>query len=129
MKFAGKPVGFWEKGNISNMITFAILIVGLVLRALYDRNTSNKLGAEVGKYFLAFGLFGFAGGVTNWLAVKMLFEDMPAKGSRQSPNRRPAHSNILYGGQVEGHGLNFDHRSILRRPTNYSSAIRMRCGF
>ncbi|KAJ3442553.1 hypothetical protein M0812_12290 [Anaeramoeba flamelloides] len=27
-----------------------------------------------GEYFLAFGLFGFAGGITNWLAVKMLFD-------------------------------------------------------
>ena len=31
---------------------------------------------ETSKYnfVLAFGLFGFAGGFTNWLAIKMLFE-------------------------------------------------------
>ena len=26
---------------------------------------------------LAFGLFGFAGGVTNWLAITMLFDEVP----------------------------------------------------
>ena len=30
-----------------------------------------------GRYILAFGLFGFAGGITNWLAVKMLFDEIP----------------------------------------------------
>ena len=29
------------------------------------------------RYILSFGLFGFAGGVTNWLAVKMLFDKIP----------------------------------------------------
>jgi hypothetical protein len=29
------------------------------------------------RYILAFGLFGFAGGVTNWLAITMLFEEVP----------------------------------------------------
>jgi uncharacterized membrane protein YheB (UPF0754 family) len=29
------------------------------------------------RYVLAFGLFGFAGGITNWLAVKMLFDKIP----------------------------------------------------
>lgn len=29
------------------------------------------------KYLLSFGLFGFAGGFTNWLAVKMLFDRIP----------------------------------------------------
>ena len=36
----------------------------------------------------AFGLFGFAGGITNWLAVKMLFDEVPGLiGSGVIPKR------------------------------------------
>ncbi|KAJ6252147.1 hypothetical protein M0813_14529 [Anaeramoeba flamelloides] len=71
-----KPKKTWTqkhltKGTISNSITFCIMIVGLILKVT---NTENKGQQTTGEYFLAFGLFGFAGGVTNWLAVKMLFD-------------------------------------------------------
>lgn len=58
----------WEKGNVSNLISFALLVVGLSGR-----------GAGVGgsEWVLAVGLFGFAGGATNWLAVTMLFDRVP----------------------------------------------------
>ncbi|KAJ3434498.1 hypothetical protein M0812_01612 [Anaeramoeba flamelloides] len=59
------------KGTISNSITFFFLILGLIL---IKTNTKNKNQQTFGQYLLAFGLFGFAGGVTNWLAVKMLFD-------------------------------------------------------
>ncbi|KAJ6254318.1 hypothetical protein M0813_12501 [Anaeramoeba flamelloides] len=59
------------KGTISNSITFFFLILGLIL---IKTNTKNENQQTFGQYLLAFGLFGFAGGVTNWLAVKMLFD-------------------------------------------------------
>lgn len=40
------------------------------------------------KYILSGGLFSFAGGMTNWLAVKMLFDRIPGLiGSGVIPNR------------------------------------------
>ncbi len=70
---------FWEKGNISNLISFALLIIGLVGRG------QSAPGSE---WLLAAGLFGFAGGLTNWLAVKMLFDRVPLLyGSGVIPNR------------------------------------------
>jgi hypothetical protein len=59
-----------NKGDISNIITFIIMIVGIALKV----TSSYSLAIE---YVLAFGLFGFAGGLTNWLAVKMLFDRVP----------------------------------------------------
>lgn len=57
-----------EKGHVSNLIALALLAVGLWGR-----------GAGVGgsEWVLAVGLFGLAGGATNWLAVKMLFDRVP----------------------------------------------------
>jgi hypothetical protein len=56
-----------NKGDLSNIFTFTLMIVAIVLKT----QLSYSLGID---YFLAFGLFGFAGGITNWLAVKMLFD-------------------------------------------------------
>ena len=64
------------------------MIVGLVLVAIWPNstlltliifqyNTSNFSVALPYQYILAFGLFGFAGGITNWLAIKMLFDKIP----------------------------------------------------
>lgn len=58
----------WEKGNVSNLISLALLLAGLWGRA------EGVAGSE---WVLAVGLFGFAGGATNWLAVKMLFDRVP----------------------------------------------------
>ncbi len=58
----------WEKGNVSNLISFALLVAGLWGRV------EDVAGSE---WVLAVGLFGFAGGATNWLAVKMLFDRVP----------------------------------------------------
>lgn len=60
--------GYWEKGNVSNLISFGVLVVGFVGR---------MKGIAGSEWVLAVGLFGFAGGVTNWLAVKMLFDKVP----------------------------------------------------
>jgi len=69
--FGEKIRRFFNKGNNSNLFTFLIMITGILLRAF--------LGHEnvFAKYILAFGIFGFAGGITNWLAIKMLFDKIP----------------------------------------------------
>lgn len=46
------------------------MIIGIVMQSVSGNTTAAK-------YILGFGLFGFAGGVTNWLAVKMLFDRIP----------------------------------------------------
>lgn len=58
----------WEKGNVSNLISLTLLVAGLWGRV------AGVAGSE---WVLAVGLFGFAGGATNWLAVKMLFDRVP----------------------------------------------------
>mmetsp|Transcript_14362 Transcript_14362/g.45286 ORF Transcript_14362/g.45286 Transcript_14362/m.45286 type:complete len:309 (+) Transcript_14362:73-999(+) len=71
-----------NKGDASNMVTFFVLCSGLVMRAFLGRE--NAAAAAV----LAFGLFGFAGGVTNALAVTMLFDRIPLLvGSGVIPRR------------------------------------------
>ena len=64
--------GCWvpNKGDASNIFTLVVMVLGLVF-------SLTGADREVTKYTLAFGLFGFAGGVTNWLAVKMLFDRIP----------------------------------------------------
>lgn len=42
-----------------------------------DSNEQPGTAQSAAKFLLALGLFGFAGGVTNWLAVKMLFDRVP----------------------------------------------------
>ena len=61
-------MGRWDKGRVSNSLSFLLLVGGLWLTAR---------GHAAAPWVLAAGLFGFAGGVTNWLAVKMLFDRVP----------------------------------------------------
>eukprot|EP00039_Didymoeca_costata_P033649 m.43415 g.43415 ORF g.43415 m.43415 type:complete len:331 (+) comp9975_c0_seq2:3350-4342(+) len=64
---------FWElqdKGSISNFATFLIMIVGVIGSLIVKNNV-------VWETIKAAGLFGFSGGITNWLAVKMLFDSVP----------------------------------------------------
>ena len=71
-----------QKGNLSNLITFLIFIFGILLYTLVDSNHTFI------KFILSAGIFGFSGGITNWLAVKMLFERVPLLyGSGVIPNR------------------------------------------
>eukprot|EP00040_Diaphanoeca_grandis_P026870 m.151472 g.151472 ORF g.151472 m.151472 type:complete len:299 (+) comp30760_c3_seq1:173-1069(+) len=60
----------FEKGNVALLLMFTVMVVGIVL--VY---TEKPLAWE--KYILSFGLFGFAGGLTNWIAVTMLFVRVP----------------------------------------------------
>eukprot|EP00116_Pleurobrachia_bachei_P009079 sb/3469341/ len=51
------------------------MVIGTCLITFY--NTGNETVLKALKLVRAFGLFGFAGGVTNWLAIRMLFEKIP----------------------------------------------------
>jgi len=75
---------WWErylnKGDISNLLTLTTMLLGALLMILSP--------GEFADYVFAFGLFGFAGGITNWLAVKMLFDEVPGLiGSGVIPKR------------------------------------------
>ena len=73
--------GWINKANVSNTFTFLVMISSLIVKAHHDNSTAAD-------YALAYGLFGFAGGVTNWLAVKMLFDKIPfLYGSGVVPRR------------------------------------------
>ncbi|KAI8484161.1 uncharacterized protein LOC144912127 isoform X2 [Branchiostoma floridae x Branchiostoma belcheri] len=73
-----------DKGNISLIITFVVTTIALTLFLLVQ----DVSGRQVVSYFLSGGLFGFAGGFTNWLAVVMLFTRIPGVyGSGVIPNR------------------------------------------
>jgi len=63
---------YMNKGTLSNCATFSIMLVGMALKAAAGDGQSLAQGAA--KWTLAAGLFGFAGGITNWLAIKMLFD-------------------------------------------------------
>jgi len=84
-----------EKGFLSNCFTFIILVVGrLLLIAFPDSILVYTI--------YQFGLFGFAGGITNWLAIKMLFDRVPGLyGSGVIPNRfveiRETVKNVIMG--------------------------------
>jgi hypothetical protein len=79
MKHTGGPRrSLFEKGRISNWISGAVLVGGLAASSRYPWSD----------WLVAAGLFGFAGGVTNWLAVKMLFDRIPfLYGSGVIPGR------------------------------------------
>eukprot|EP01130_Rhizamoeba_saxonica_P016787 TRINITY_DN7832_c0_g1_i1.p1 TRINITY_DN7832_c0_g1~~TRINITY_DN7832_c0_g1_i1.p1 ORF type:complete len:306 (-),score=63.08 TRINITY_DN7832_c0_g1_i1:36-953(-) len=63
-----------NKGFISNVFTFLVLLLGAGLVMIDTENEALKLFFQ---FVLAFGMYGFAGGLTNWLAIKMLFDRIP----------------------------------------------------
>ena len=62
--------GSLSMGDVSNVAAFFCMLLGIVLYNIAPEVT-------VLKYLLSFGLFSFAGGITNWLAIKMLFDRIP----------------------------------------------------
>ena len=76
-----KGGGLLEKGRLSNFLSFTVLAVGLALSMI---EVADGTTPDVPHWLLALtpwllvaGVFGFAGGTTNWLAVKMLFDRVP----------------------------------------------------
>ena len=76
-----------DKGTVSNLISLAVLLAGLTLSLMAPAADSSPGAVSVavlpgwmlgaGPWLLAVGVFGFAGGTTNWLAVRMLFDKVP----------------------------------------------------
>lgn len=74
------PSSLLHRGTFVTTVMFAIMVVGWILVRVLD-----MVEAE---WILVFGLFGFASGVTNLLAIEMLFEKVPwIAGSGVIPNR------------------------------------------
>lgn len=78
-----------NKGSISNLATFSLMLLGMMLSAATRADPEacpplpETFGQAVARWVLAAGLFGFAGGITNWLAIKMLFDrvcNLPGSG-------------------------------------------------
>lgn len=74
---------YYTKGFLSNTATFCVMLAGAVMRAFADDESLPMAEAtrgaleDMSRWVLSFGVFGFAGGITNWLAVKMLFDRVP----------------------------------------------------
>ena len=78
------------RGLISNLLSLMTMALGLLWTLARDNPDSAmpSHALTVGPWLLAAGVFGFAGGITNWLAVKMLFDRVPLLyGSGVIPNR------------------------------------------
>lgn len=85
---------YLNKGSISNMCTFLVMLLGIALKAASQAPAAADGAActsgaprtpmqEAARWILAAGLFGFAGGITNWIAIKMLFDrvcNLPGSG-------------------------------------------------
>ncbi|XP_062502613.1 uncharacterized protein LOC134179696 [Corticium candelabrum] len=89
-RWRGRVSCLFEKGNLSVLVSFAVGITGILVRLLglsscnEKDEVTNTTSADCNeallvsaRYFIASGLFGFAGGITNWVALKMLFHRIP----------------------------------------------------
>lgn len=86
---------YMEKGNLSNCATFFMMVIGRLLLLAAPSSIALQM-------LYQFGLFGFAGGITNWLAIKMLFDKVPGLyGSGVIPKRfkeiRETVKNVIMG--------------------------------
>merc|ERR1719419_764589 len=72
VKKATRREKWCNKSFLSNCTSFTILLTGVILT--YTIGEESSSGNKVARYILSFGLFAFSGGITNWLAVKMLFD-------------------------------------------------------
>ncbi|XP_068691494.1 uncharacterized protein [Montipora foliosa] len=65
-------------GSVSIFIAFLLLVVGAVLVAVYKSKKNVHKNIIIASELLrAAGLFGFTGGVTNWLGIKLIFKKIP----------------------------------------------------
>ncbi|RDD46990.1 hypothetical protein TrispH2_001513 [Trichoplax sp. H2] len=59
-----------------NFITLVIMILGIILVEIF-KHIHPKVYYQIFRIIRAIGVFGLSGGITNWLAVKMLFDKIP----------------------------------------------------
>lgn len=72
---------YTDIGTLSNLFTFVLFLIGTICKAA----SGNASWAEI---LFQTALFAFSGGITNWLAVKMLFDKIPyLKGSGVIPDK------------------------------------------
>lgn len=65
-------------GCISILLAFILLVIGVVLvQFLKSKNDVNRKILIACELIRAAGLFGFTGGVTNWLGIKLIFKRIP----------------------------------------------------
>jgi len=71
---------YCNPGDVSNIIGLIIAVIGLLMKYVNNPTTdSDDCGREscAYEYILGTGLFAVSGGVTNWVAIKMLFNKVP----------------------------------------------------
>ncbi|KAJ6235854.1 hypothetical protein M0813_28414 [Anaeramoeba flamelloides] len=70
-----------NKAFLSTLFMLIIMTMGIIFTQIKKQpNQQDHKESKfyfVGEIFLQIGLFGFAGGFTNWVAVKMLFDKIP----------------------------------------------------
>ena len=104
---------YLNKGSVSNIATFSVMLMGMALKEATRTEVScpeapRSVAQEAARFVLAAGLFGFAGGITNWLAIKMLFDrvcNLPGSGViprrfkeiRQALSLRPTRRRVGAG--------------------------------
>lgn len=71
----------WNKANVSNFATFLVMVTGVTLTLIFEHQAVDpeamSVKINIAKLVRAFGLFGFSGGMTNWLAIRMMFDKIP----------------------------------------------------
>lgn len=63
-----------NKNSVSLVVSAIIGVIGVII-LLAGRQ--DKTAVAVSHFFLSCGIFAFAGGFTNWLAIFMLFNRIP----------------------------------------------------
>eukprot|EP00116_Pleurobrachia_bachei_P006749 sb/3467011/ len=64
-----------DKGNVSLVLSVIIVTMGSL--CLFVTDVTNVQSQAAGRYLMSIGLFAFSGGLTNWIAIQMLFYKIP----------------------------------------------------
>lgn len=64
-------------GCVSIVVAFFLLVIGGILVTVFKHRHEQKAIKMACEVLMAVGLFGFTGGVTNWLGIKLIFNRIP----------------------------------------------------
>lgn len=79
-----------SKSIVSNLVSLSLVLIGLLAEIPYQQHV------------LTMGLYALSGGLTNWLAIHMLFEKIPLLyGSGIIPNRFHEFRQAIYRMMME----------------------------